>query len=109
MLAEEEYGIKEETLENPKVAGLYTGMFYILGAFIPLTPYFLGLPITYALIASFIIAGLMLATSGSIIAISSGLPTGKKVAELVVSGLGSATITYLIGLAASLLLGINAG
>ncbi len=109
VLAEEEYGIKEETLENPKVAGLYTGMFYILGAFIPLTPYFLGLPITYALIASFIIAGLMLATSGSIIAISSGLPTGKKATELVVSGLGSATITYLIGLAASLLLGINAG
>ena len=109
VLAEEEYGIKEETLESPKVAGLYTGMFYILGAFIPLTPYFLGLPITYALIASFIIAGLMLATSGSVIAISSGLPTGKKVAELVVSGLGSATITYLIGLVASLFLGINAG
>jgi len=109
ILAEEEYGIREETLENPKVAGIYTGLFYVLGAFIPLTPYFLGLQVTYALIASFIIAGLMLATSGSLIAISSGLPAGKKALELALSGLGSATITYLIGLAASVFLGINAG
>jgi len=109
ILAEEEYGIKEEALENPKVAGMYTGLFYVLGAFIPLTPYFLGLHVTYALIASFIIAGLMLATSGSLIAISSGLPAGRKALELVLSGLGSATITYLIGLAASVFLGINAG
>ncbi len=109
VLAEEEYGIREETLENPKVAGLYTGTFYVIGAFLPLTPYFLGLPITYALISSFIIAGLMLGISGSIIAISSGLHSAKKATELIVSGLGSATVTYLIGLAASLLLGISAG
>ncbi len=109
IMAEEEYGITEESMEDPRMASLYTGIFYIIGAFVPLIPYFLGLPILYALIFSFIMAASMLAVSGTIVAISSGLAIKKKVLELVLSGLGSAIVTYGIGAVASILFGIEAG
>ncbi len=109
IVAEEEYGISEESIENPRIASLYTGIFYIIGAFVPLIPYFLGLPILYALILSFLMAASMLAVSGTIVAISSGLTIRKKVVELVLSGLGSALATYGIGALASLLFGIHTG
>jgi VIT1/CCC1 family predicted Fe2+/Mn2+ transporter len=109
LVSEEEYGLREESLDDPKKAGLYTGIFYILGAFVPLLPYFLGLNVIYDLALSFILAGVMLSISGALIAISAGLKIRGKVVELVLSGLGSATITYLIGLAASALLGIEVG
>ncbi|NPA99487.1 MAG: rubrerythrin family protein [Crenarchaeota archaeon] len=109
IVAEEEYGISEESIENPRIASLYTGIFYIIGAFVPLIPYFLGLPILYALILSFLMAASMLAVSGTIVAISSGLAIKRKVVELVLSGLGSALATYGIGALASLLFGIHTG
>ncbi len=109
IMAEEEYGITEESMEDPRMASLYTGIFYIIGAFVPLIPYFLGLPIPYALMFSFIMAASMLAVSGTIVAISSGLAIKKKVLELVLSGLGSAIVTYGIGAVASILFGIEAG
>lgn len=107
IIAEEEYGLREEKLEDPRKAGLYTGLFYIMGAVMPLIPYYIGLPIITALPLSFIIASLMLMAVGFIIAISAGLSIRKKMLELVVVGLGSAIITYLIGRLASALLGIS--
>lgn len=35
IIVEEEYGLREEALENPIKAGLYTGTFYIVGATVP--------------------------------------------------------------------------
>ncbi len=90
IIGEEEYGIREEALESPGKAGLYTGLFYIIGALLPLTPYFLLLPITLSLPLSFLIAGLMLASTGFLIAVSAGLDIKKKMLELVIAGLGSA-------------------
>jgi len=109
VIGEEEYSLREESLENPKAAGLYTGLFYILGAFIPLIPYFAGLSINLSLPTSFVLAGLMLAISGFFIALTAGISIKRKMLELVIAGLGSAVITYLIGLAASLILGIGVG
>ena len=107
MIAEEEYGLREEVLENPGKAGLYTGIFYIIGAIVPLIPYFIQLSITIALPLSFILAAVMLALTGFIIAVSANLNIKLKMIELVIAGLGSATITFLIGRLASLLLGIE--
>ena len=107
LIGEEEYGLKEEKLESPFLAGLYTGIFYVLGAFLPLIPYFLKAPVLHALPISFLIAGTMLSISGALIAIIAGLHIARRAIELVISGLGSAVVTYLIGLAASVILGIN--
>ncbi len=107
MIAEEEYGLREETLENPLKAGLYTGIFYIMGALIPLTPYYLGLSISLGIPISFLIAAFMLAITGFIIALVARLPLLRKMIELVIAGLGAATITFLIGLVASIFFGIS--
>lgn len=109
LVAEEEYGLREEALENPRAAGIYTGVFYIIGAFIPLLPYFLMLPIFTALPLSFILAALILAMTAFIIAVSADLNVRRKITEMIVAGLGSATLTYGIGKLASILLGIEVG
>ncbi len=107
LVAEEVYEIKEEMIEDPGKAGLYTGAFYILGAVVPLIPYFLRLPISISLPLSVAFAGAMLAVVGFIIAVSAGLSIKKKMFEMVAGGIGAAAITYLIGKGASTLLGIE--
>ncbi|MCD6563625.1 MAG: VIT1/CCC1 transporter family protein [Thermoproteales archaeon] len=107
ILSEEEYGLKEEKLENPLMSGIYTGLFYIFGSLFPLTPYFLNLPITISLFLSLFFAAIALAFSGFIIAISAGIKVKNKIMEMVFSGLGVAGITYIIGKVASILFGIE--
>jgi len=107
LIAEERYGLREERLEEPLKSGLYTGLFYILSAMVPLIPYFIGLKIVLALPLSFVLASIMLALLGFIIAALAGLSIKSKALELVLAGLGSATATYLIGRLASILLGIE--
>jgi len=96
-----------ETSDNPLKAGIYTGLFYLLGAFIPLTPYFIGLPIPYALPSSLLIAAAMLGFVGFFVALTAGLKIKKKIVELILTGLGAAGATYLIGFMARTLLGIE--
>jgi len=73
VVVEEEYGIREERLENPLRAGTYTGVFYAVGAFISLRPYFAMMPVSVALPASFIMAALMPGIMGFLIAITAEL------------------------------------
>jgi len=107
LIAEEEHGLTEERLEDPVKAGVYTGMFYVLGAFVPLIPYFLLLPIKLAIPASFALAGLMLAITGFVIAVSAGIDIKTKMVELATVGMGSAILTYMIGRLASIIFGIE--
>ncbi len=109
MYLEEEHGIHEETLASPTKAGLYTGIFYMVGAFVPLIPYALLLPTYLCIFISFALAAVLLAMVGFVIAISAELSIGKKMLELILTGLGSATLTFLVGRLASLLLGIEIG
>lgn len=109
LVAEEGYGLREEALGDPKAAGIYTGLFYIIGAFFPLSPYFLMLPIFTAIPLSFCFAAIILAMTAFMIAVSADLNVRRKIAEMVLAGLGSATLTYGIGRAASILLGIEVG
>ena len=46
---------------------------------------------------------------GFIIAVSANIEVKRKVFELIVAGLGSTTITFIIGRIASLILGIEIG
>lgn len=107
IVAEEEYSVREETIEDPGKAGLYTGLSYIIGAVIPLIPYFLFLPINIAIPLSFVFAALMMGLTGFIIAVSANLDIKKKMIELIITGLGAAMITFAIGKIASMLLGIE--
>jgi len=107
IIAEEEYGFREETLGDPLKSGLYTGVFYAIGAFIPLLPYLLNLPLHYAIPLSLALAGVALGITGFLIAISANLDVKGKVIEMLFAGLGSAGITFLIGKLASIVLGVS--
>jgi len=107
IVIEEEYGIREEVLEDPIKAGLYTGIFYMIGAVTPLLPYYLLLPVTTAVILSLTLSAVLFVVVGFIVAISANISIKKKVLELLLEGLGAAGVTFLIGRLASLLLGIE--
>jgi len=107
IVAEEEHGVREESLENPLKAGLYTGLFYILGSVVPFAPYFIGVPVNLAIIFSLTSAAFALAFTGFIIAVSAKLSIRKKIFEMILAGLGSAAVTFAIGRFASIILGIE--
>ena len=107
IIAEEEYGLKAEKLENPSAAGLYTGLAYLLSAFLPVLPYFMGLPILPAMLLSLLFAGLALSATGFVIAISADLPVKRKMLEMILAGFGSAAVTFMIGRLLSAIFGVT--
>jgi len=106
-IAEEEHGLREEAIEKPVSAGLYTGIAYFISSLIPITPYLLGLPILASLLLSIAAAGAALAIIGFIIAISANLPLKRKILEMMLAGFGSAAATYMIGRIFSMIFGIS--
>ena len=107
IISEEEYGLKEERLEDPRAAGLYTGLAYLLSALLPIIPYFMNLPIIPSMLLSLLIAGLALSATGLVIAISANLPVKKKIAEMVLAGFGSAAATFTLGRIFSMIFGVT--
>ncbi len=105
VVAEQEYGLREENLGSPAEAALYAGLSNLIAAFIPLLPYFFISNILMALIISLILATIALAITGFFVSVLANMSPGKKMAEMILTGLGSAAVTYGIGRAASALLG----
>jgi len=99
--------MREDPPERPGISGLYTGLFYVSGAVVPLIPYFLGLGLRYAVPLSLAFAGILLSFTATIIAILGGLSMKREVAELLLAGLGSAFLTFGMGKLASALLGVQ--
>jgi VIT1/CCC1 family predicted Fe2+/Mn2+ transporter len=106
-VAEQEYGLKEENLGDPMKAALYAGLSNLLSGLIPLTPYFFISDIITALIVSILLAVVALAVTGFFVSILAYMPPGKKVGEMILTGVISAAITYGIGKIASDLLGTH--
>jgi VIT1/CCC1 family predicted Fe2+/Mn2+ transporter len=105
VVAEQEYGLREENLGSPKKAALYAGLSNLIAAFIPLFPYFFISNIMMALIISLILATIALAITGFFVSVLANMSPGKKMGEMIITGLGAAAVTYGIGRAASALLG----
>ena len=108
-IADEEYGLREENLRSPGRAGLYAGIASVIGASIPLLPYFFAPSIITALILSVILATITLAATGFLVALLAYMPPAKKAGEMILSGLGCAAVTFAIGKAASVMLGGSNG
>jgi VIT1/CCC1 family predicted Fe2+/Mn2+ transporter len=104
-IAKEEYGLQEEYLTDPGKAALYAGISNLIGAIMPLAPYFFVANITTALILSLLFATFSLIITGFIVSLVANTSTRSKIAEMVISGLGSASASYIIGWLASIILG----
>ena len=104
IIAEEEYGIKEESLGNPMENAIYAGLFKIIGTFFPLIPYFMGYPVSVSIPISIVITMFLLSIAGALAAIAAEVNIRSKVIELVSGGLVLATLTYVLGKSASFLM-----
>ncbi len=103
-LAHEELGLSEASFPNPWRAAISATLSTALGAFIPVIPFFFlgGLE---ALIVSFIISTLAHFVVGASKVIVTGRSWWKSGTEMTVVGLGEATITYIIGVLISPVVG----
>lgn len=104
-IAEEEYGLREGRFASPEKAGLYSLISNGLGALVPLLPYFLGLSMNLTVVLSLLMAGIALAVTGFLIAVTAGTSIAQKAREMVLIGLGTSAITFVIGKAVSILIG----
>ena len=103
IIAEEEYGIKG-ALPDPMQSAAWAGVFKVIGTFLPLTPYLAGLPVNLSIIISILITFTLLAVAGSLAAVAAEVSVMDKVVELVSGGAVLATLTYILGKSASILL-----
>ncbi|NPA47748.1 MAG: rubrerythrin family protein [Thermococci archaeon] len=88
--------IPEES-ENEVRSALYTGLAYLLGVAFPVSPYFFVSSSLIALPLSVVLAGSALAMVAALVSMLSGISVKKKVAEMVLTGLGAAFLSYLFG------------
>ncbi|MBI4362441.1 MAG: VIT1/CCC1 transporter family protein [Euryarchaeota archaeon] len=97
-LLAEEHGLAGDHVESPPRLAAYTGLAFILAGLIPILP-FLVLPATPGVIASVVLTGVALFFAGVLRALSTLHPFLRSGAEMVLIGMGSATATYMVGLA----------
>ncbi|MDI6618079.1 MAG: VIT1/CCC1 transporter family protein [Clostridiales bacterium] len=99
----------EESDENELRSAVFTGLAYIIGVAFPVLPYFLMGSSFAALALSALLAGLALAIVATVVSITAGNPNIKgKIAEMVISGLGAAVVSYLFGLLVQNVFGVSA-
>jgi vacuolar iron transporter family protein len=96
---------------QPKESLKTTGIFFIIGALPVLAPFFIGTlwdssPLIPAIIA-FALAVISISIAGLFMAVLSGKRISMNIVRNLVIIMGTATLTYLVGLAARLLLGIT--
>jgi VIT1/CCC1 family predicted Fe2+/Mn2+ transporter len=104
IIAEEEYGIKEESLGNPMENAIYAGLFKVIGTIFPLLPYFAGYPVHISIPVSIIITLVLLSIAGTLVAIAAEVDIKNKVIELTSGGLVLVALTYILGKSASFLM-----
>lgn len=103
IIAEEEYGIKQE-LQNPLKSAVWASVFKTVAIILPLIPFFLRLPVIYAVPVSILITLILIAVAGSLAAIAADVGVKDKIFELVSGLIVMASITYILGKAASIIL-----
>jgi VIT1/CCC1 family predicted Fe2+/Mn2+ transporter len=96
-LSSEELGLSEQVLANPWLEAGSASISTAIGAFIPIIPFFFmrGYP---AIITSFAISTLAHFLVGAAKTVVTGLSPWKSGLEMMLVGLGEATITYVLGL-----------
>jgi VIT1/CCC1 family predicted Fe2+/Mn2+ transporter len=102
IIAEEEYGIRERSLEGPLKVALQTGSFKIVGVVLPMLP-FLFEDLTLAIPASILITVLLLSVVGSLAALVAEVRVKRKVLQLTATGLLLSVFTFLVSKLAGIL------
>ena len=107
IIAEEEYGIREESLGNPLKNAVYAGVFKIFGTVFPLMPFLIGLPVMQSILISILITLLLLSVVGAITAVAAEVSISKKIVELTTGGIVLSGLSFLLGKLTGFLLGLS--
>lgn len=94
-----EEAIKENVEKDttPSKEALYTGVYYLIGAFIATLPFIIGLSGIRGTLWAIILVSIALTVSSVVIAIVSGTEIKKRVFESIAISLGAAFATILLG------------
>jgi len=96
-LLTERHGIGEASFSNPFRLGIITGAAFLLAGLVPLLPFFL-LPETSAILAAVVASAVVLFSTGVFRSMSTLTSLTRGGLEMLGIGLGSAGLTYGIGL-----------
>src|SRR3989344_3816970 len=95
VMMQDELGLTRE--EQPAIAGVLIGIFYLLAGLPPLLPFIFVKPLTRALIMSLIVAVLVMGLIGALRWWLNKGSFGSKVVETIIIGLIAAGIGFLAG------------
>lgn len=97
----EELGLEEPAPRAALWSALRIGIAYVVAGLIPLAPYFFGLPLRTALLASTVVTGVALAVFGAVKARYTGTSPVRSAAHTLLIGGTAAALAYGIGRALS--------
>ncbi len=107
-LVEEGFGVKEKHVHtSPKKEALYTGIYYFIGALIPILPFALGLSGIYGIAAAIALVIIGLIIASIVIAVISGSSIKKHAAEMVAISLAASFGTIMLGIILRIYFGIS--
>lgn len=93
---------------DPKRAALDAGLYYLIASFFPISPFLIfRLSGMVGIFVSIISTCVVLIISGYLISLVTGISPSRKILEMISVALGAAAVTYLIGTASKILLGIE--
>lgn len=95
VMMRDELGLTRE--EQPAIAGVLVGLFYLLAGFPPLLPFIFIKPLTRALIMSLILAVLVMGLIGFLRWFLNRGNLGSKIVETIIIGLLAAGIGFVAG------------
>lgn len=107
MSASEYLSRKSELRGSPRKGALYTGAAYIASVLLLVMPFLVLNDIITALAFTAILASLMICTFSLYLAIIREISVARSISEMLLMSLGVAGVSYLIGAAAKLLLGLE--
>ena len=102
-LSSKSHGLVEKALESkakttlPRKDALYTGIYYFIGAAVPVIPFVFGARGYEGIVASLILVCLALSTASIIVAVISGTSIRRRVLEMVLISVSAAIVTIFLG------------
>lgn len=94
---EEDSGKKEEKRTDPLRDAYYTGLFYFLGALVPILPFLFGATSYYGIALSILLDAIVLVIASIVIGVISGTSIKRRIFEMLVISIGAAMITIAVG------------
>lgn len=83
--------------KSPLMSGIYSGVFYIIGAIFPIIPFILGFHLFFAIILSILLSVILLIFVSILISVITTTSILKRITKTLIISLSAVIITILLG------------